>query len=343
MEKGQEKRCYYCFERLNAHGQCPACHKDPNAPVPENHLAPGTVVRGRFQMGRALGQDAQGIVYLALDLKTQTTVRIRELFPRGAVQRMADGSVQVLPGGEAAFEQAMSKMRSSADTGDQQRRRVFFEWGGTGYLAQRRVSGPAPAPQAGEEDQDLSTGRITRKVLILAAVVVLVVVGGMIWLISAARTPTDVTNPTGGLTDGTWVAPTPTPLPAGAVSDPDDLDIVDPGTLDWREEEPAQDLDTQPGASQDEDDLGGWDDWEDWEDDDWTGEDWEDDDWIYDGLWTPTPTGGPPPGAPPGGHPPPGPNPCDQLPQGLQGADRGVAMAAHRTGLAPAGYPHRPL
>ena len=43
MEKGQEKRCYYCYERLNAHGQCPACHKDPNA---------------RFQMGRALGQDA---------------------------------------------------------------------------------------------------------------------------------------------------------------------------------------------------------------------------------------------------------------------------------------------
>lgn len=240
MEKGQEKRCYYCFERLNVHGQCPACHKDPNAPVPENHLAPGTVVRGRFQMGRALGQDAQGIVYLALDLKTQTTVRIRELFPRGAVQRMADGSVQVLPGGEAAFEQAMSKMRSSADTGDQQRRRVFFEWGGTGYLAQRRVSGPAPAPQAGEEDQDLSTGRITLQGAYPGR---RGGAGGGGWHdLADLRRPYPHRRDQShrGLTDGTWVAPTPTPRPPGRSGDPDDPDIVDPGTLDWREEEPAR-------------------------------------------------------------------------------------------------------
>ena len=103
METGPREKCMYCFEPLDKNGECPACGRDPLAPVAPSHLAPGTVLRTRFLVGRALGQDAGGIVYVAYDLKTGAKLRVREYFPRDAAQREPDGSVTVRPGAEAAF------------------------------------------------------------------------------------------------------------------------------------------------------------------------------------------------------------------------------------------------
>jgi hypothetical protein len=80
METGPREKCMYCFGPLDKNGECPACGKDPLAPVSPSHLAPGTVLRTRFLVGRALGQDAGGIVYVAHDLKTGAKLRVREYF-----------------------------------------------------------------------------------------------------------------------------------------------------------------------------------------------------------------------------------------------------------------------
>ena len=75
MEHGHGDKCMYCFEPLDKNGECAACGRDPLAPVSPSHLAPGTVLRTRFLVGRALGQDASGIVYVAYDMKTGAKLR----------------------------------------------------------------------------------------------------------------------------------------------------------------------------------------------------------------------------------------------------------------------------
>ena len=62
-----ENKCMYCFEDLNGHDVCPHCGRDSRAAVPQIQLLPGTMLHnGRFLVGRAMGQDASGIVYICL-------------------------------------------------------------------------------------------------------------------------------------------------------------------------------------------------------------------------------------------------------------------------------------
>ena len=61
------KLCMYCMEDNGGNPICPHCGKDANAPLIGNHLKPGDVIGGRFVVGRAVGQDASGVVYMVYD------------------------------------------------------------------------------------------------------------------------------------------------------------------------------------------------------------------------------------------------------------------------------------
>ena len=83
-----ENKCMYCFEDLDGRDICPHCGRDSRAAVPQIQLLPGTLLHnGRFLVGRAMGQDASGIVYMAYDTKRESTLRIREYLPRDCAQR----------------------------------------------------------------------------------------------------------------------------------------------------------------------------------------------------------------------------------------------------------------
>jgi hypothetical protein len=49
-------------------------------------------------VGRALGQDATGIVYAAFDTKKENRLRIREYLPRDCAERLNDGAVVPVAG-----------------------------------------------------------------------------------------------------------------------------------------------------------------------------------------------------------------------------------------------------
>ena len=53
-------------------------------------LCAGTMLRGRYQVEKTLGQGGFGITYCALDLKTNTRVAVKELFPARNVMRSED-------------------------------------------------------------------------------------------------------------------------------------------------------------------------------------------------------------------------------------------------------------
>ena len=216
-----ENLCMYCFKDMGGDSICPHCGRDARAAVPQIQMLPGTpVYRDRFLLGRALGQDASGIVYTALDTKRGGTIRIREYLPRNCAERLNDGSVVPIAGMEDAFEVGMRKLRASVDSvEDPKKRHFYFEENGTAYIAQRKNGGGSAAPMrdyADDEDEADHKKAIALYIAIAAAVVLAVAIG-LIWFLNSMSDPDDVTltNPLSTTSPGaTWMpAQTPTPTP----------------------------------------------------------------------------------------------------------------------------------
>ena len=82
----EKHRCPVCG-RLTDQPECPVCcwaEGQANAP---HQLQPGTVLRGQYVIGRALGQGGYGITYLGWDRELERTVAIKEFFPNSMVTR----------------------------------------------------------------------------------------------------------------------------------------------------------------------------------------------------------------------------------------------------------------
>jgi len=75
--------CFNCMAS-NPGGECPHCGWFPGKP-PESplYLAPGTVLREQYMVGRVLGHGGFGITYLGWDLNLARKIAIKEYFPGG--------------------------------------------------------------------------------------------------------------------------------------------------------------------------------------------------------------------------------------------------------------------
>jgi len=82
----EEKRCKSCFH-IKENTVCPHCGYPENPQNQAHHLAVGTMLRGRYQLGRVLGQGGFGITYMAWDNLMHKTVAVKEFFPNGTVFR----------------------------------------------------------------------------------------------------------------------------------------------------------------------------------------------------------------------------------------------------------------
>ena len=112
-----ENLCMYCFEDMQGQTTCPHCGRDSRAAVPQVQMLPGSLVyHSRFLIGRALGQDATGIVYAAFDTKKENKLRIREYLPRDCAERLHDGAVVPMAGKEDAFENGIKRLRASVES-----------------------------------------------------------------------------------------------------------------------------------------------------------------------------------------------------------------------------------
>ncbi|MBQ9211534.1 MAG: protein kinase [Clostridia bacterium] len=84
--------CLRCMTPLNGVKVCPHCHLEAGSYVPEkHHLAPRTILDGKYLVGCVLGEGGFGITYIGWDLQLHTMVAIKEYFPTGIVFR--DNSV----------------------------------------------------------------------------------------------------------------------------------------------------------------------------------------------------------------------------------------------------------
>ena len=230
-----ENLCMYCFEDMEGESICPHCGRDSRSAVPQIQMLPGSLVyNNRFLIGRALGQDATGIVYSAFDTKRENKLRLREYLPRDCAERLNDGSVVPVPGMEDQFDAGIKKLRASVESvEDPRKRHFFFEENGTAYIAQRKNSAAAASANRSRRHDDVEeeSGSNLRRILIIAAVAVAVVLIAAIVIISmldgALNTSKDVTQLPTLNPDQVWVpAQTPTPTPYvtptfAALVDPD--------------------------------------------------------------------------------------------------------------------------
>ena len=109
--------CPLCFSEI-AHGAkvCTHCNGVTNLSRYPSALKEGTILAGRYAIGRVLGKGGFGITYLCYDLKEQRKVAIKEYLPDTLVHRNSgDTVVGTYPGEKTeSFEAGAKKFYEEA-------------------------------------------------------------------------------------------------------------------------------------------------------------------------------------------------------------------------------------
>lgn len=144
--------CTYCMHPVERGEPCPVCGRleDAYAPQP-HHLPPGTMLWGRYLIGRVLGEGGFGITYIGLDLRLELRVAVKEYFPTDRVTRMSQVSLSVsqLMGAEDdGFQRGKERFLYEARTLARMEKqpeivmvRDYFEENGTAYIVMEYVEG----------------------------------------------------------------------------------------------------------------------------------------------------------------------------------------------------------
>ncbi|MDR1441877.1 MAG: serine/threonine protein kinase [Bifidobacteriaceae bacterium] len=150
MNLNYELLCYGCFKEKTA-PICPHCGFDPAAPGSFPLAMPlGTILDGRYLVGRALGQGGFGITYLGFDLTLQVRVAVKEYMPTGLIGRDQDHTSVLLLSQrhESDFESNKAKFldeaRILAQLGDAPnivKVQNFFLENNTAYFTMEYVEG----------------------------------------------------------------------------------------------------------------------------------------------------------------------------------------------------------
>lgn len=83
-----QKRCLNCMATKGDHKNCPECGHSGELKAEEPvHLKPGTVLNGKFLIGKVLGHGGFGITYLGWDMVLDIKLAIKEYFPQDLVSR----------------------------------------------------------------------------------------------------------------------------------------------------------------------------------------------------------------------------------------------------------------
>ena len=107
MEQASKRRCYGCMNYIEDVSQpCPVCGWRQDSPSPGGAAAPGTLLRGRYLVGKVFSQNAESCVYVAFDQQEDARVWLREFFPAQLARRShSDQSLLVNEACQAEYDQ----------------------------------------------------------------------------------------------------------------------------------------------------------------------------------------------------------------------------------------------
>ena len=142
--------CHTCFADLAPGEKCPNCGDDQSSAQEQGDvLRPGSLLGGKYQVGRLLGRGGFGATYLAWDTNLQVRIAIKEYLPRPLAARASAGTqVQAYTGSSEAFNAGLQQFLSEARNLAQFRDHPgiisvldFFPENGTGYMVMEYLDG----------------------------------------------------------------------------------------------------------------------------------------------------------------------------------------------------------
>ncbi|MCM1092217.1 MAG: serine/threonine protein kinase, partial [Butyrivibrio sp.] len=146
-----ENLCYNCFHEKTQDGACPVCGYSPEQDRDKYPLAlpHGTILNGKYILGRVLGQGGFGITYVAQEWKSKKRVAVKEYLPDTMATRIEGHTVSAYSGQrEESFNYGKECFLSEAKTlaefiGNENIVRIhsYFEENGTAYFVMEYVEG----------------------------------------------------------------------------------------------------------------------------------------------------------------------------------------------------------
>ena len=147
------ERCYNCFREKEKAGPCPHCgYNDAAAesgfPPP---LKPGSILNGRYTVGRVLRRDSTSVSYIAHDYQSEERVVVKEYLPEDLAQRTeSSGAVccaseereAVFAAGRERFLREVKSLAAFRDDPCFSRIIRYFEENGTVYFVTEYEQGP---------------------------------------------------------------------------------------------------------------------------------------------------------------------------------------------------------
>lgn len=146
----QVNLCFGCMEPTDSY-PCPRCGYTPGGKGAEWALQPGSILNGKYMVGRILGQGGFGITYIGWDIALEKKVAIKEYYPSGQVSRTPGASTLSWYTSESAalarqtglemFLKEARKMSKVDDVFGIVRVRDLFQENQTAYIVMDYVEG----------------------------------------------------------------------------------------------------------------------------------------------------------------------------------------------------------
>lgn len=153
MESVIGNRCLSCFDGTydSNTGICPICHSSYTFSNQDHQLVPGSVIGGRYIIGRALGQGGFGITYIGWDFQDDCKVAIKEYYPSSFVSRKRDSyTISVYAGDEnercynlglKSFLREAECLKNIGTVPNVVRVKAYFQENSTAYIVMDYVEG----------------------------------------------------------------------------------------------------------------------------------------------------------------------------------------------------------
>lgn len=163
--------CLYCMSPLREGPPCPACGQTGSSYSPATHqIPPGSVLAGRYLVGRVLGEGGFGITYLGCDLRLELRVAIKEYYPVDRVSRSSARSLRVekhsgclgesFEAGRERFVQEAQVMARIDKMPQIVSVRDFFQENNTAYIVMEYVDGTTLKELVARRGGKMSAGEL---------------------------------------------------------------------------------------------------------------------------------------------------------------------------------------
>ena len=142
--------CYGCFKEKEPGTVCPSCGFNENSERAYLAVPIGTILDGRYLIGKVLGVGGFGITYLGYDLTLDYKVAVKEYMPSGYATRADDKYTLTVTSSsqQKAYDEGLDKFLSEArtlakfhDTTNIVSVQDFFKENNTAYFVMEYVDG----------------------------------------------------------------------------------------------------------------------------------------------------------------------------------------------------------